>query len=185
MDSTFKYAVFDASNYCGYSLCSLTIDTGYNQRTVNTAIACGGLGCYTDNTSYAAGLGMVYSYSYESDGFSSWSSICYALIYYSQNGETWGTPAPIALGNSNVSAPKPLISLFPTVNNGQFKIKITGSNYQACQLVVYDLAGREIKRTALDKSVNDIYIDGASAGMYLWQVLNEAQTLQTGKLIIQ
>ncbi len=186
-DSTSNYAAFDSAITigCGYSLCSLSIDTGYNQRTVNISQACSGLGCYAKNYSYSNSLGIVDIYSYDSDGFSSWDSYRCSLIYFHKGTETWGTPATIVMGTNDIAANNATIKLYPTINNGQFQIKITNGNSTDYQLLVYDLTGRIVKRTTLKTGINDVALSNTSRGMYLWSVMSSGVVLKAGKLVVQ
>jgi hypothetical protein len=163
----------------------VTTDTGYNQRIVNQAALCGGLGCYTDEVTYSNGLGKTKTYVSGGDGGTEYFEDDTTLIYYSKSGGTWGVPAIIAMGITNIPQQNPSITLFPTINNGQFKLSINDPNSASPQLIIYDLTGREVKRTNVLNGINNVALDNASAGMYLWSVASEGAISKSGKLIIQ
>jgi hypothetical protein len=185
VDSSSHYVAFDIPNSFAWHLCGLTFDTGYNARPTNTASwSCGNLGVWEDDVTYAAGIGNTLTKVFLSDGESDNEAITTSLIYYSKSGETWGTPATIAVGIANVTAQQPAVSLIPTINNGRFKIKITNAISADYQLAVYDLTGREIKRAALNNSITNIEITNASSGMYVWKVTMQGAVVQSGKMVV-
>lgn len=107
------------------------------------------------------------------------------LVYYVKEQEVWGTPYydfPSAVYPLNTTNEQ--ISLFPTVNNGTFNLKIANYNSATYQLTVYDLTGREMHRTTLNNSINDIELPHASPGMYLWNVTSQGTVLQSGKMVV-
>ena len=148
-------------------------------------MGCGGLGCYTDNVAYASGLGITGIYTYSSDGFSSWNSGLTTLIYFHKATEIWGTPETIVMGTNDIAANSALINLFPTINTGQFQIKITNGNSPNYQLLVYDLTGRVVEHATLKNGINDVTLSSSNKGMYLWSVMSDGVILKAGKLVVQ
>jgi hypothetical protein len=155
----------------------------FNSRIVNKAF----ISAFENGETavYAEGLGAIYINQGGGDGAGDFQNDITTLIYYSQAGETWGTPASIAVGIKNVTEQQPTITLFPTINTGQFKIKIANGNSANYQLTVYDLTGREVERATLTNGVSNIEMNNPAKGMYLWSVVSEGAVLQAGKLVIQ
>jgi len=157
---------------------------GYNGIVVNTLNFGQSIDSFQYVISSANGLGIVdKSTTYPTD-YHNIFEYDTSLIYYSKGNQSWGTPATIAVGITNLTSQHPLINLFPTINNGQFKINIANANGADCQVAVYDLTGREIIRTTLNNNNNDIEIPYASAGMYLWNVTSQGTILQSGKMVV-
>lgn len=135
-------------------------------------------------TAFVEGLGVTLkNYGYTTpelvDGYTD------QLIYYSKGSETWGTPYydfPTAIQAVNPTEAQ--ISLFPTVNDGSFTVKIPVGSLLPVNWVVYDITGREVKSISLTDLNNPITLDNCSQGVYVWKAFSKNGLLQTGKIIV-
>lgn len=171
------------------SIITIVPNSHYNGRIANI------LGPYIDECSspyhhedeYVDGLGNVLSLDWGSVPYGydpTWNDTT-ELIYCAKGSETWGNPYydfPATVQPLNTTNAQ--ISLFPTINNGTFNLKITNGNRSAYQFAVYDLTGRTIKTAPLNNGVNNIMMDNSDKGMYLWSVISEGTILQSGKMIV-
>lgn len=162
-------------------LYSINTGSSYNGKTVNGVMGYCGYDNY-DNL-FAEGLGNVYSYSQlnNSDGD---PPLYYSinLIYYSKVDERWGTPYTIA-GINNIQQ-QIFISVYPTVNSGDFQV-VTEDDADKMQLTVYDVYGRGVKVEDIYGGKNQIHMPGIASGVYLWNVTNPSGLIRSGKIIIE
>ena len=185
VDSILKFVIsdLDTSSLAGYSFYYYA-DTSFHGRIINgyqLGIPLGGL----HYMYYADGLGRTSAGWGYMDGCCSNQQYDTTLIYYAKGAEIWGSP----YYNLTTSIDQPgsdieNITLYPTLNSGTFNVKITGIRSAACQLVVNDITGREIKRVALNNSNNNITIPNLNEGMYLWSVTGPGIVLQSGKMLV-
>lgn len=135
---------------------------------------------------WGEGLGVVLQYTPQGTQIYGFTIDSVVLIYYSKGTETWGIPYyDFPSGLSQLYPANNQITLFPTINTGQFKIKIANGNSPNYQLVVYDLTGQAVKTATLNNGISNIEMPNTSKGMYLWRVISEGAVLQTGKLIVE
>ena len=185
LDNLSGIEIFLDSIQCEYKAFSFSDTSQYNNRASNTLQLSLCVDPYSPGTRiFAIGIGNVLAVQDGGVHDFLWNNTT-ELIYFSKSGETWGTPATIAMGVNNITAQQPAITLFPTINNGLFNIKIEDANSANYQLTIYDLTGRAIERSVLKNRTNNIEMNNTSKGMYLWSVMGEGTVLQVGKLIIQ
>ncbi len=140
-------------------------------------------GCFSSSV-FADGLGLIL-HTRVSGGLGCYGSYSVALIYYSKGSETWGTPYyNFPTGISELSTDETQITLSPTVNNGAFNIKVTDASLLPVSIMIYDVAGREVKRTALNNADNNMNIAPCCAGMYIWKAVTHGQLIKTGKMVV-
>ncbi len=60
------------------------------------------------------------------------------------------------------------MDIYPNPNNGQFNITIDGD--ETALIEVYDLMGKQVFNSAMNKTVNKIDITSQSKGIYLVKV---------------
>lgn len=132
--------------------------------------------------SFAEGLGEVASHGLNGDYGSQVFHYDNSLIYYSKHGEQWGTPYTVT-GVNNISQ-QIFISVYPTVNSGDFQV-VTEDDADKMQLTVYDVYGRGVKVEDIYGGKNQIHMPGIASGVYLWNVTNPSGLIRSGKIIIE
>jgi hypothetical protein len=108
------------------------------------------------------------------------------LVYYSKGSETWGTPyydQPSAINPLSTASGK--ITLFPTLNDGLFNVKITDASLLPIELTVYDMEGREVRQLSLNNLNNSLNIKPCSDGIYIWKALRQGELIETGKMVVE
>ena len=166
---------------------TITIDTSrYQGRTYNMLMQSGCNGGHNPiyyDRAFVAGLGTVLRYS-ESGAYGCYETDSIELIYYSKGSETWGTPYyNFPTGISELSNDETRIILSPTLNNGAFDIKVTNASLLPVSIMIYDVTGREVKRTTLNNAENNLNI-APCAGMYIWKAVTKDRLIKTGKIVI-
>lgn len=185
IDSNLNYAMFKYPNYEAWYLCTLTLDTNYNQRITNTAgWDCNNLGWDLDQVTYAEGLGIANIYINGGDGDGSWETYDTSLVYYSQAGKTWGTPSYILAGIANVKIANTAIQLSPNpaTNLCHLQFIANGESYTAS---VFDISGREIMSLFNYQHIStfDFNVAGLSSGLYFVKVSNALGQVGVAKLV--
>lgn len=181
------YEVFlDTCNGCPYYNISMGPISQYNGRSIDTLnqfagspgneelIFVDGLGCVINNLA-EGGCGPC-------GGSSLYST---TLIYYAGGNETWGTPyydLPSAV--EQINALNHEITLFPTLNDGNFAVKMQDAGLLPINMIIYDITGQKIQQISLNNLNNEISIGPHSTGVYLWKASSGNLLIQTGKMVV-
>ncbi len=88
--------------------------------------------------------------------------------------------AHCSLGINN-STPADLIDIYPNPFDDKITVTTTGKN--DFEIIIYDIANKEILRQVLTKPVSEIMMKGFIKGMYIYQVRNKSELIVNGKLI--
>lgn len=158
----------------------------YHNRVVNIMIP----DCVGENHVefvFADGLGTVLDYRWGGDdtydAYLYWDST--ELIYYAKGSETWGTPySDFATGLQPLSVQDGHITLFPTLNDGTFNLKISDASLLPVNLTVYDVLGRDVKQLTLNNLNNSISFEPWVSGMFVWKAISNGQLIETGKIVV-
>lgn len=133
---------------------------------------------------FARGLGKVVDHSYGSVQFYSWNDST-TLVYYGNDSVALGTPYyDFPTGIQQLNASNNSISIFPTVNDGVFHVKITHAGALPVHLIVCDISGREVKQVSLTEPDNTVNITPASPGIYIWRAMGNSELIQAGKMLV-
>ncbi len=78
-------------------------------------------------------------------------------------------------------------SLYPNPNNGQMRLKYELGDGQSGELIILDLAGRQLSRYALASETQVLKLNEQelSNGLYLYKVMINDTEMQSGKFVIQ
>jgi hypothetical protein len=143
-------------------------------------------GGYIEGLGGATGLYQVRSFLlfYANDEFIVCSnlvcfSVCGQVLYSDSTHSDCNFPAAI----QTIQANNQFIKLYPTISSGQFNVEINDLSVHGLEFSIMDLAGQEVKRFTLDKSLTSFDISNCAGGMYIWQALSNNKLLQTGKLV--
>lgn len=160
-------------------------NTKYHQRLQNgfqwasNVLSAGG-----GYTIYGAGLGLIAGYFSQFNGTDS-TSYDTALVFYSKGHERWGSPYHGVSGVADINGLNPSVDLYPTINDGEFWVKLGDIRSVRYTFTIYDITGREIWRTVLNEPSTNIKMANPNAGIYLWNVTSDGGVLSSGKLIVQ
>ena len=75
------------------------------------------------------------------------------------------------------------ISVYPNPINSFLNIILTPNLYNAVNLRIYDLKGKDILNLNLKSDQNSIKLNGLNSGIYLYKIYNEDNLLKKGKFI--
>lgn len=75
------------------------------------------------------------------------------------------------------------ISVYPNPINSFLNINLTPNSYNAVNLKIYDLKGKDILNLNLKSDLNSIKLNGLNSGIYLYKIYNEDNLLKKGKFI--
>ncbi len=182
-------SIYDLETFTSGCVSSMSIitDSQYHNRVVNIIII--GYNCAGSNHVefvFADGLGITLEYKWGGTDYGGeYYSDSSVIIYYAKGSETWGTPySDFTTGLQQLSPEDGRISLFPTVNDGTFNVKISDENLLPATLTVYDVLGREAKQLTLNNLNNIVNIKPCSLGMCLWKAVSKVQSIETGKMVV-
>ena len=79
------------------------------------------------------------------------------------------------------------VSVYPVPFSDEATVKITtGQNLSGSVFVMYDETGREVNRINIPAAMQfSIHSGSLADGMYLYQIINNGQTVYNGKLMIE
>lgn len=85
----------------------------------------------------------------------------------------------------NISTNKTIGKIFPNPFSTSATFFINESRNATCDFVLYDLLGREVKRTTINQTRTKIDRDNLPSGMYFYKISDGEKIIGTGKIIIQ
>ena len=77
------------------------------------------------------------------------------------------------------------VKVFPNPATSIINFQITNGVVGECQLKLYDLLGKEIKKYEINKATTEISREDLPNGIYFYQVTNSKGMIDSGKLILQ
>lgn len=78
------------------------------------------------------------------------------------------------------------VSVFPNPASEQFTISINDAvNIQDAEIVLTDVAGREVMKAAIQNSTTNISTEKIGSGIYFYQVINSGELLKNGKIVVE
>lgn len=92
-----------------------------------------------------------------------------------------------ATGIGSLEAPGAnVVSIYPNPFKNSIDIMVNdGVNMEDAELHVYNTLGAEVKYTTLSKQVTNLETGNLPSGVYLYKVISNSKTIQTGRLISQ
>ena len=161
----------------------------YNSRTANilgpNINICGGPGFAECEFVEGLGYAMIHQWGSAYAGDQTWNDTT-EVIYYSQGGETWGTPYydfPTAI--QQLSAAVGQITLSPTVNNGAFIVETSDDMPLPVNFSVYDVQGKKVKQLTLSDKKTTVELPGVSNGLYVWKASSSEKFIGAGKVVVE
>jgi hypothetical protein len=136
--------------------------------------------------SFAVGLGKVFSWRSYLEPVFNWDvSSTTELIYYSQQGITWGTPMETFTSVDAIRNPKSAFRISPNPASTTLTMQSENTFPPQTTFQLFDLSGRMVLQQEIRDKTNRIDISGVGKGMYLYSVVIEKERVGAGKVIIE
>ncbi len=132
-------------------------------------------GCYNSYDYYKNLGGPYYNCSYMP-----YSQDSRALVYYSSNGQTWGTP--MVLSGINTKNNKSQVSIYPNPANNRITVNIEAIA-RNCNIEIYNVIGVKIEDEKLSNGQNLVDISTIPSGVYFYQIKSGNEVLNSGKFV--
>ena len=101
--------------------------------------------------------------------------------YHKANGEQWGAPVTIiSTGVNNMAS----VKLFPNPSSGEFSIQLSAAAQQEFRFELFDASGRWVYHQIVSNELTNIRLNGIGNGLYLWQLSNNDNVIDRGKLVL-
>jgi hypothetical protein len=155
----------------------------YNHRTLNSFR----WQCSEPNSldSFVAGLGNVYHRHFFIDQNDVIHTSITQLIYFSQAGETWGTPMEAFTGFNEIRDSQSDIRILPNPATTSLTIQSENPFPPQTTFQLFDLSGRMVLQQELSAKTTRVELVDVSSGMYLYNVVEGKGKVKSGKLVIE
>jgi hypothetical protein len=148
-----------------------------------TNIPINSINIYPSFHSYAKGLGESYRGTGTYDMGNHFESK--ELIYFSKDTTKWGTPYTQFTGFSSIRNPHSAIRILPNPATSSLIIQSENIFPPQTTFQLFELSGRMVLQQELSAKATRVELVDVSSGMYLYNVVEGKEKVNSGKLIIE
>ena len=110
-----------------------------------------------------------------------------SLIFYSKpaQGEIWGQFVAIDNVSGITETQEVKSELYPNPTSSDFIFSVSEITKPDLRFILFDIAGKEIKRVNINSLKTAVNCCHVSTGIYCWQLLADRDVIGRGKLVVQ